>query len=429
MSDTSGESGSGVTASLFDPAVQSCPFEFYRQLHENSPVYQLPGTEMWIVSAYDDLREVLNDPSQFSSQSNFGGGLQGGRTAMYQDILGEKGWRHVSTLQRTDPPEHTRYRKLLNRVFTARRVAEMAPHIDEIAHELIDGFIDRGRCDFMYDFALQLPGIVICEQLGLGRDDLWTFKDWADAMLAMSTRVLSDEELRATAETEVAAQQYFAEVFERRRAEPTDDLMSALVHASIDGEEPLSMHELQNLMHQLITGGFETTTSAIAHSMWLLLRHPDQFALLRSDPETHMKGFIEEALRIESPVQGLARRTTRDVEIHGTTIPAGSLVIARYGAANRDPSAFEEPDRFDITRSDGSGHLAFGLGNHFCLGAALARQEMRSSFTAILERMDDIELDGDLPDPVHHPSMFFLPMKTLPLRFSARVPVSSTAEG
>ncbi len=429
MTDVSGGASSGVTASLFDPAVQSCPFEFYRQLHQHSPVYRLPGSDMWIVSAYDDLREVLSDPARFSSQSNFGSGLQRGRTAAYQDILEEKGWRHVATLQRSDPPEHTRYRKLLNRVFTARRVAQLASHIDGIADELIDAFIGQGRCDFMHDFALQLPGIVICEQLGLSRRELWTFKDWADAMLAMSTRVLDDDELRATAETEAEAQRYFAEVFERRRAEPADDLMSALVHAGIDGEEPLSMHELQNLMHQLITGGFETTTSAIVHSMWLLLRHPDQFELLRADPDTHMRGFIEEALRFESPVQGLARRTTTDVELHGVTIPAGSLVIARYGAANRDAQAFEEADRFDITRPDGPAHLAFGLGNHFCLGAALARQELRSSFTAILARLDDIELDGDLPDPAHHPSMFFLPMKTLPLRFTAKSPDSSTSTG
>jgi cytochrome P450 len=409
----------GVTASLMDPAVQSCPFEFYRQLHEHCPVYQLPENGMWVISRYDDLRAVLGDPTSFSSVPRLGKALQGERAFAYQEMLRDKGWEHVPTLQRTDPPEHSRYRKLVNRVFTARRVAELAPHIDEVTNELIDSFIDRGSCDFVPEFALPLPGIVIAEQLGLDRSDIATFKRWADAMLAMATRVLDDDELRATAETEIEAQQFFAEVFERRRVDPGDDLMSALVHAHGGDEEPLSMHELQNLMHQLITGGFETTTSALAHSMWLLLRHPDQMALLSSDPDTHMKGFIEEALRIESPVQGLSRRTTRDVEIGDVTIPGGSMVIVRYGAANRDAQTFAEPDRFDITRDNSANHLAFGLGNHFCVGAALARQELRSAFTAILARMHDISLAEPLPEPVHYPSLFFLPMKTLPLRFTA----------
>jgi len=417
----------GVTASLLDPAVQSCPFEFYRQLHRHCPVYELPETGMWVISRHDDLRQVLSDTETFTSRSNFGGGLQGARAELYQQILAERGWAHVATLQRTDPPAHTRYRKLLNRVFTARRVAELAAHIDEVTNELIDGFIDRGSCDFFAEFALPLPGIIIAEQLGLDRRDIGTFKRWADAMLALSMRAMSDEEVRATAETELEAQHFFASVFEARRADPGPDLMSALVHAHGEDEQPLTMHELQNLMHQLITGGFETTTSALAHALWLLVRNPDQMALLRADTEAHMKGFIEEALRTESPVQGLSRRTTREVRVGDMTIPEGALLIVRYGAANRDAEVFEDPARFDITRANAGEHLAFGLGNHFCIGAALARQELRSAFTALLARLDDIELAGPLPDPVHHPSMFFLPVKTLPVRFRRRATADQPA--
>jgi len=409
-----------VTRTLMDPEVQSCPYEHYRELHEHLPVHRMPETGFYLVTKYDDLRGVLADHESFSNRAGFATGLQAERVDAYQRTLRERGWGHVATLQRTDPPEHDRYRSLLNRVFTARRVREMAPRIDEVTNELIDRFAGRGECEFVDELALPLPGIVIAEQLGLPPDGIATFKRWADAMLATAMRVLTDEESREAAETELEAQHHLAEVFEARRREPRDDLMSALVHAHVGGdEEPLSMHELQNLMHQLVTGGFETTTSALAHGMWLLLRHPEQMAMLRADASL-MKGFIEESLRIESPVQGLARRTTRDVEVRGVSIPAGSMVLVRYGAGNRDEDQFPDAGRFDITRANSSSHLAFGLGPHYCIGAALARQEMHSAFTHLLARLDDIELAAPVPEPAHHPSMFLLPLKELRLRFRAR---------
>jgi cytochrome P450 len=241
------------------------------------------------------------------------------------------------------------------------------------------------------ELTLPLPGIIIAEELGLPRDDIHTFARWADAMLAPSMRILSEAEVVEVAETELEAQHHLAGVFEDRRANPRDDLISALVHAHGDDDEPLTVHELQNLMHQLVTGGFETTTSALGHAMWLLLRHPEQMALLRADPDGLMKGFIEEALRIESPVQGLARRTTCPAEVAGVTIPEGSLVYARFGAAN-----------------------------HYCIGAALARQEIHSAFTQLLRRVDHIELATPLPEPAHHPSMFLMPLRELRLRFTKK---------
>lgn len=417
---TETHSTTGVTESIMDHATQSCPWAFYKQLHEHSPVHRVPETGAYIVSAYEDLKEVLGDPAHFSSRSGSAAGLQAGNVRLQQEILAERGWAHVATLQRTDPPEHSRYRKLLNRVFTARKVASMASHIDDITNELIDNFADRGECEFMSELALPLPGIVIAEELGLGRDGIQTFARWADAMLAPSMRLLTREETIEVTETELEAQHHLAAVFEDRRANPRDDLISALVHAHGDDDEPLTVHELQNLMHQLVTGGFETTTSALGHALWLLLRNPDQMALLRGDPGL-MKGFIEESLRIESPVQGLARRAVTDTEVAGVMIPEGSLVYTRYGAANRDESMFPDADRFDIRRSNATQHLAFGAGHHYCIGAALARQEMHSAFTNLLRRLDHIELAAPLPEPAHHPSIFLLPLKELRLRFTKKV--------
>ncbi len=406
--------------SLLDPAVQSCPYDLYAQLRAEAPVYRMPETGFFLVTRYDDVRLVLGDTDTFSNAGPRPlGDLQGAAMALHDRMIAEGGWVRQHTLQRTDPPEHTRYRKLVNRVFTPRRVnAEIAPRIEEIVTELIDSFIDRGTCEFMSEFAVLLPALVMTEQLGLDRGQVNTFKQWTYALLAPSTRALDEAEMRAVTETELEAQHYFAAALQARLANPTDDLTSALVNAHVAaGDEPLSMNELQDLMHQLITGGFETTATAIAHGMRLLLTHPEQMELLRSDPARHMKGFVEETLRIESPAQGLTRRTTRDVELAGTLIPAGSVVIVRYGSANRDETRFPEPARFDITRPNLTEHVAFGNGPHFCVGAALARQEMTSAFTALLSRLDDIRIAAPLPDPLHEPNLFVLVFRGMQLSF------------
>ena len=405
--------------SLVDPAISSEPWGFYKLLQEEDSVYQMPETGAFVITRYDDLRQVLRDPETFSSDVR--AATIGQFADLQQSILKEGGgWEHVQTLQRTDPPVHSRYRKLLDRVFTIKRVRALLPHIEDVVNELIDDFIDQGECEFNNDFAMQMPGIIVAEQLGLDRDNVATFKKWGDAMLGSGrSPIATEEEVRANAEIELEAQLFLAEVFEERRAHPTDDLMSAMVHAHGDDEEPLSMHELQNLMHQLITGGFETTQSAINHGLWALIRFPELQERLRSD-EKSMKPFVDEVLRWESPVQFLARRATHDVELGGTTIPKDSMVLVGYGPANRDESKFECPHQFNVERGNAGAHLAFGSGAHFCVGALLAKQELTSSFNAIVQRMDDIELAQPLPDPVHSFTLFFLPMHDFHVKFKKR---------
>jgi len=295
----------------------------------------------------------------------------------------------------------------------------MAGHVDDIVHSLIDSWIDDGECEFVSQFALPLPAIIIAEQLGLSRDEIGTFKRWADAIAATGKRVLNEEEMREVVEVQLEAQHYLFNVFEDRRAKPQNDIISALVHAHKEGEDPLSMHELQNIMHQLVSGGFETTTSALAGALWLLIRHPDQMALLRENRDL-LPNFVEESLRYESPVQGLARQTTTDIELNGTLIPKDSVVIVRYAAANRDEEKFPDSGKFDITRENAKRQLAFGLGAHFCLGASLARQEMISAFDALLDRLDNIQLARELPTPVHPPSFLLHPFTELPIKFDAK---------
>jgi len=405
--------------SFLDPMTNSDPYELYDVLHNQSPVYQIPEVGIYVITKYDDIRMALKDFETFSSDVSVA--TRGEFSNLHQSILIDGGgWEHVQTLQRTDPPKHRRYRKLVDRVFTKKRVDELLPHLDEVVNELIDNFIERGSCDFNNEFAMRMPGIIIAEQLGLSRDNVSTFKKWADSMLGASRApVATEEEVTENAKIELEAQLFLSEVFESRRKNPKEDLMSALVHSHGDDEEPLSMHELQNLMHQLITGGYETTQSAINHGMWCLVRFPDIAEKLYSD-EALLKPFIEEVLRWESPVQFLLRRTTKDAEVSGTIIPEGSMVMMGYGPANRDEAKFECPHQFELERQGVGSHLAFGSGVHHCPGALLGRQEMIRSFKFLVERMKNIKLAKPLPEPVHNFSMFFMPMKDFHIEFEKR---------
>ena len=404
-------------SSLSDLNVQDDPFPYYAQRHREGPVWHEPETDLTVIGGMGQARAALNDVTTFSSAPARRGAKVNPVAVAYVTALSERGWSRAVTLQRTDPPVHTRYRKVLNRVFTPARVRALTPGIERIVHELIDGFVGAGRCEFVADFALPLPGMFIAEQLGLDRSQYRTFRRWAEAMLCLANRPdMTLEEAMVEVDVELEAQHYLAAECEKRRAEPGDDLISLIVQAHAE-EAPFSMNELQDLLHQLVTGGFETTTGGLATAMHLLATHPDQQTLLRQQPDL-LPNFVEEALRFDSPVQGLWRRAACPVALAGVPVPEGGSVMVRFGAANRDPAAFDDPDRFDITRSNAAQHIAFGLGTHFCLGAALARQEMTSAFRILLERTTHIGLDGDMPRPAHDPSFFLRPMKVLPLQFT-----------
>jgi cytochrome P450 len=384
-----------IEGTLLDPAVQACPFAYHQQLREKAPVYRMPETGFYVISNYEDLKTVLSDPATFSNDieiEQLAGEAAADLGRMFDDHLAEVGWGHVQTLQRTDPPVHGRYRRLINRTLTPPMVKAMLPSLNRIADDLIDAFIDKGECDFVQAFAFPLPGLIIAEQIGLDAAQINTFKAWSDGMLAPAMGLLVDEaSAKKYSEVEAEAQHYLAKLFEERRANPTDDMLSALLADSTEGDEPLTMHELQNLMNQLITGGYTTTADSIANAMLLLIENPDQMELLRKD-RSLLRNFAEEALRHSSSVQGLFRRTTVETELSGVTIPANSIIHTRYGSANWDENVFPEPEKFDITRENASKHLAFSRGPHFCVGQPLAIQELMIGFDHILDRLDNIQL-------------------------------------
>ena len=419
---------------LLDPAVQADPFGYYDQLRKQQPVLRMPGTGFYVLTRYEDLRAVLRDPGTFSNTLDLAE-LSGEKArrlgALFQQRLAEKGWPHVPTLHQSDPPEHTRYRRLLNKVFSPTRVRQLVPDVQRICDQLIDAFSESqsGRAEFVQDFAFPLPGIVISEQLGLAASEIGTFRRWADAMLAPAQGLLTDEDATIRyADIEAEAQHYLADVFQERRKNPTSDLISALVAASEEeeeeeeqqGERPLSMPELQNLLQQLITGGYITTADAITSAMWLLTQNPEQAKQLKTNPSL-IKTFAEESLRMLAPVQGLFRKATRDVQLHGVNIPAGSILHVRYGAANRDPGPFHEPDTFDVTREHVMRHMSFGQGPHACVGAPLARQELVTAFERLLARLGDFRLDPGR-EPERNPGLLFYSFKTLPITFAPARP-------
>ncbi|MGE0668823.1 MAG: cytochrome P450 [Sphingomonadales bacterium] len=403
--------------SLMDHAVQSDPYDFHALLHEQCPVYRMPETGFYVVTRYDDLRKVLIDTKAFSNSLPSRRALKGDLGTLYEELVAARGWRHVDTLQSIDPPAHARYRKILDAVFFGKRMNAMKPHVEEVTSSLIDEWIGDGVCDFNAQFAMKLPGIITAEQMGLPREDIETFKRWADNLLIVAATPQSEDEVRRSAETTLEMQHFIAAELEKRRASPADDMLSDLVHAHED--EPLTMEELQSVMGQLIAGGYETVQSALAHGMWQLVRHPELQDRLRGDPAA-IKRFCEEVIRMESPVQSLMRRATRDAEVGGTLIPEGSLILARYGAANRDPEKFSCPHQFDVDRPNVGAHLAYGSGVHFCVGATLARLEMNVAFTALLNRLENITLARELPEPVHRQSLHWLPMQELWIGFVSR---------
>src|SRR5579859_6055336 len=371
-----------------EPLLDPDPYPYYEQLRTHHPVQRMNGTGFYVLTRYEDLRAVLRDPETFSN-----------------------------TLDQSDPPEHTRYRRLLNKVFSPTRVRQIVPDVQRICDQLIDAFADRKQAEFVEEFAFPLPAIVISEQLGLAASEIGTFRRWADAMLAPAQGLLTDEDATLRyADVEAEAQHYLADVFEARRKNPTGDLISALVAASQEEEQaggrPLSMPELQNLLQQLITGGYITTADAITSAMWLLTQHPEQIPQIKNDPKT----FAEESLRMLAPVQGLFRKATRDVELHGINIPECAILHVRYGAANRDPGTFQAPDTFDVTREHVMRHMSFGQGPHACVGAPLARQELVTAFERLLARLDDFRLDPD-HELERNPGLLFYSFKTLPIRF------------
>ena len=400
--------------SFFHPDVLVDPFTFYQEHLAVDPVYHDRASGLYLVLSHKLVSEATSRTDEFSN--NFQAVLSGARSEdpEVKAIL-DKGWPQVDTLLTADPPVHTRFRKLVNLAFSAPRVNKLEAHIREIARDLIDSMLAKDDIEFVRDFAMPLPIRMISEQLGLTHEAPSTIKRWTDAFVdRLGGMVPKERELQCAREV-VEFQHAIKAQMDQRRANPTDDLLSDLVHAQIDGERPLDDGELLSIVQQLLVAGNETTTATLAEGIILLARNPAELAKAKADPRI-IPNMVEEMLRLASASSGIWRVMKQDAELGGVTLPKGAMVMMRYAAANRDPDRYEEPDRFLADRANARTHLAFGRGIHMCVGNMLSRKEMTVAFEELLPRIAGITLTDEAAI-AYPPNMMLRGPVTVPVRF------------
>ena len=397
---------------LFDPTFKANPYPTYAELRSGAPVYraELPdGRGVWLVTRYDDVVAVLKD-ERFAKDW---------RSAMTPEQLAQippipEVMRPLSeNMLDKDPPDHERLRRLVSKAFTPRLIERMRPRVQEIADALLDAVEDKEGMDLIDDYAFPLPITVIAELLGVPVEDRNRFREWSNAAVSGDTTQEYVEKILLPHMQ--AFIDYLRALFEEKRENPKDDLISALVLAEEAGDK-LSEDELLAMVFLLLIAGHETTVNLIGNGTLALLQNPDQLQKLKDDPSL-IKPAIEELLRYDGPVETSTERFAReDVAIGDTVIPKGEMVMVVIAAADHDPARFPEPDTLDIARADNK-HLAFGKGIHHCLGAPLARMEGQIALGTLLRRMPDLRLKGSPESLTWRPGMVLRGLKGLPVEF------------
>ncbi len=377
---------SGVTYNPLSHHVFTDPYPTYATLRTRDPVHWSTLSSAWVVSRYQDIDVILRDHRRFSSDFE-------NRTQLSQR-QGQINPAVDKSLLFLDPPEHTRLRSLVSKAFTPRTIETLEPRVREIMSELLDQIANPESYDLMQAIADPLPVIVIAELIGVPPKDRAQFKTWSDQRARILEPTITPREREIAAEAGRALEAYYLGIINERRADPRDDLISALAAVEEEGDK-LTEEDMVMLLRLLLIAGNETTTNLIGNGMLALMRHPDQLQLLRRQPEL-IPSAIEELLRYDSPVQTDVRTVMEDMELGGKQLRKGDGMLLLLGSANRDPEVYSDPDRLDLTRNEAS-HIAFGRGIHYCLGTPLARLEGRVAFEMLLERFEDIHLLTDHP--------------------------------
>ena len=328
-----------------------------------------------------------------------------------------------STMLTLDPPQHTQYRSLVNRVFTAGNVRKMEPYIQNVIDETIDSFVDKGSIEFNEAFAFPVPLRIIADRLGIpdGETERDFFYDAATAAASgLRLTTPEDAEVLRRAQLGVDLQQFLIKIAADRRKNPTDDMISILVNAKLEEEDrPLTDNEIIGILNQFLVAGHETTASTFGWGMYLMCRNPEVQEDLFNEQKL-IRNFVEEVLRLEAPVQGLPRVVTKDTELGGKALKAGEVVILRYGSANRDERQFGCPNDLDIRRKNAGAQLGFCGGAHACIGSPLARQELNLGFPALLKRMKNFRLTAGYPESEAEPSFILRSLPELHIEFDKR---------
>jgi cytochrome P450 len=386
------------------------PYPVFEALRTHAPVHWSEAWGFWVVTRYADVVAVLRDPRTFSNV---------GRSAAVERVPGEQRRRLGPMfdsfrvgMPSSDPPAHTRLRTLVNKAVTPSRVEAMRPRIQALFDEILDAVLADGRMELIGTIAYPFPARVVAELVGLPVEDVDQFKRWSDEIVALHASGWPDPAAADVAWVAwQATRDWLGGLIADRRARPRDDVLSTLVNAGIDGDA-LSEVEILSTLVTLMTAGHVTTTGLIGNGILALLTNPDELARLRAQPEL-IRTTVDEVLRFDAPFPRAWRRTTREVELAGVTIPADAIVSASLGSANRDPEQFPQADQFDIGRQPNR-HVGLGAGIHFCLGAPLAKLEGEIAFETLARRLPDLALDGA---PAWQPSITHHVLQSLPVRW------------
>lgn len=411
--------GSGATSaaprSLSDIESLENPYPLYAWMRHKQPVYCLADQDLWVVSRYDDCMYVLAHPELFSSREAISSMHAFRRSPEAIGILRRSpGYPRPRTLHAADPPDHTRYRRIMNRAFApARTVKELTPRIVELTDELIGAFVAVGRCEFIGELASPLSIRVIASIMDVPLDESDRLKVWLDDLDSVIGVNTPEERLVPAAGSALEFQEYFVAKLEQRRREPRDDLLGRLVNL-LNDEEALEPPELLDLITQITVGGYKTTMSLLGNAAYCIATTAGLIDRLKADPRL-IRNLIEETLRLETVIQGQFRISTEDVMIGPTCVPAGAKIMVLFASGNRDENHFD--DNFDLDRNWRVPHLAFGHGIHACIGQSLARREGHIVVERLIQRLPDLRVDPDFP-PIYDRLFDFRGMTELHVRFA-----------
>lgn len=431
--ETAIEPGLPGGVQLTDEEIIKDPFPLYAEMQRSCPVAHAKDVG-WVVSRYEDVRSTTLNTDDLTSS------IAGDDGPKYMGVSPEPWSDEVAALVAqyepmqnalftADPPIHTRQRAIVTKALHPRRMRQLEGAMRQIANELVDSFIDEGKCELHSQFGVPLPLTVIADTLGISRDDLADFKYWSDCMIAGDLDPMNNEQRAEVAKAVIVFQKYMIPLIEDRRANPKDDLLSDLANSEITddelaeadqsgGQRRLTTGEILPILSQILLAGNETTTSLIGNALVVLMQNPDMMAEVRAD-QSLIPRLLEESLRYEPPAMAIYRRANIDMEIAGQKIAAGDMVVPSIAAACRDANVFENPHTFDLHRSNVRKHVAFGVGAHFCPGAEMARVEARVAFEVLFDRLDDIQLANDTPLEVY-PTFTVRGYQKIPITFTAR---------
>lgn len=412
--------------SLTQPEIQARPNAFYQAMRKEDPVHYDEKLGMWLVSRYEDIVTVLRDPLTYSDKHGYAAQYASGFFAEFKEILERDGGGFFPDVIKDDPPAHTRVRRLTEKAFTAHRVASLEPGITKIVAGYIEKLIDKAAgdkvVDGISDFAAPLTISVICEQLGINHFNADKIQRWSSAVTAQIGRMQNREQMIENARQICDLQNFIIGEMKQREAAPREDMISDLVHAHTEDGGKLGFAEAVSLIRALIIAGNDTTATAIGNLLFILATQPEVARTLQDSAgdERLLNRFVEELLRVAPPVRGLAKMTTREVELGGRKLPEHAHLLVLYASGNDDETQFACPREVNLDRGNLGSHVAFGVGIHRCVGASLARMEIKVAAREIVKRIEQIRLAVPVEQIKYLPTVATHSIQHLPLTLSRR---------